>query len=252
MLSTARLSAKASATVEVATYRRRYSDLLNSTARERRLDDRSHWQTIRASTLEGVVEDAAARLEGFCGRRCRQHHQRYSEFRLLRQLVCLQLLRATPLTQAPAVTEAQRTAAIRLVNPSRISPPHEVRDTSKFERLVASMVAGGWQGRPLLVVPYRGRFRAITGSHRTAAARKAKVEVPCWVIPLCDALTLTHDFYDGTYRFKHDGGGIIDDVDWRTVLKELGHTEAADTMNAEIEANEAEVDSPVRQEARNV
>jgi uncharacterized ParB-like nuclease family protein len=71
----------------------------------------------------------------------------------------------------------------QLISLSEINPPHDVRDCEKFDALVSSMEADGWQGRPLLVIRKNGEFQAITGSHRYAAACEAGMEeVPCVVI----------------------------------------------------------------------
>ena len=69
------------------------------------------------------------------------------------------------------------------MNPSQLSPRHEVQDESKLADLVAGMIMDGWQGRPLLVVD-NGTMRCLTGSHRLAAAREAGlVDVPAVVVP---------------------------------------------------------------------
>lgn len=65
---------------------------------------------------------------------------------------------------------------------TNIIPPHEVRDSAKLDALVASMTANGWQGRPLLVAETVHGVRALTGSHRTAAACIAGIDVPVVVL----------------------------------------------------------------------
>jgi len=72
---------------------------------------------------------------------------------------------------------------LKTVRISKIIPFHEVRDQDKFEKLTADMEENGWKGRPLLVIGCEGGYRALTGSHRLSAARKAGLEeVPvAWV-----------------------------------------------------------------------
>lgn len=55
-----------------------------------------------------------------------------------------------------------------------ITPVHEVRDTVKYESLVASMEEGGWEGAPLVV----DGDQALTGSHRYWAALATYTEIP--------------------------------------------------------------------------
>lgn len=57
-----------------------------------------------------------------------------------------------------------------------VHPIHEVRDAAKLETLVTSMTAQGWVGEPLLVVDCADHYRALTGSHRIAAAEIAGIE----------------------------------------------------------------------------
>lgn len=61
----------------------------------------------------------------------------------------------------------------------RIVARHEVRDQDKLAELVASMASKGWEGRPLLV----SNYRALTGSHRLAAAEQLGIEVPVVEVP---------------------------------------------------------------------
>lgn len=65
---------------------------------------------------------------------------------------------------------------LKTVRISNIIPFHEVRDQDKFEKLTADMEENGWKGRPLLVIGCGGEYRALTGSHRLPAARKAGLE----------------------------------------------------------------------------
>lgn len=64
-----------------------------------------------------------------------------------------------------------------------IIPPHEVRDQDKYASLVESMSEGGWLGRPVLAYEDPGYgLRALTGSHRIAAANEAGIRIPCLVL----------------------------------------------------------------------
>lgn len=68
------------------------------------------------------------------------------------------------------------------LSPHAIEERHEVRDARKLARLTKAMERRGWAGRPLLVVRY-GTDRALTGSHRLAAARAAGlIRVPVLLI----------------------------------------------------------------------
>lgn len=71
-------------------------------------------------------------------------------------------------------------------NPRNLVPWHEVRDSQKLAELTASMQANGWIGAPIIAILGGQDDRAITGSHRIAAADAADIDVP--VIDLCDLL----------------------------------------------------------------
>jgi len=61
----------------------------------------------------------------------------------------------------------------------QIVPLHEVRDEEKLNNLIQSMEETGWCGRPLVVIDCGNEYRALTGSHRIAAAIKAGLaEIP--------------------------------------------------------------------------
>lgn len=70
----------------------------------------------------------------------------------------------------------------KIVSEGTIEECHCVRDEEKFNSIVESMEENGWIGRPLVVVDLGGEYKALTGSHRLAAARKAgigKIPVAC-------------------------------------------------------------------------
>ena len=78
--------------------------------------------------------------------------------------------------------------------PDNIRPAHEVRDHDKFNALVASMLADGWQGRPLLVVDEANEgYQALTGSHRLAAALAAELDIVPIAIVEADDLWSDYD-----------------------------------------------------------
>ena len=64
----------------------------------------------------------------------------------------------------------------KLVSESQIIECHEVTNQEKFEALVEDMKNNGWNGRSLIVIDCGGEYKALTGSHRLAAARKAGIE----------------------------------------------------------------------------
>lgn len=64
----------------------------------------------------------------------------------------------------------------------RILPLHGVRNEYKFQYLTEAMRKHGWQGRPVLALRWGNLTQAITGSHRIAAAKKAGVNIPVYVL----------------------------------------------------------------------
>jgi len=62
--------------------------------------------------------------------------------------------------------------------PRDLRPRHEVRDEDKVARLAQSMREDGWKGRPVLCWDEK----ALTGTHRIAAAERAGIMVQCLVI----------------------------------------------------------------------
>lgn len=78
---------------------------------------------------------------------------------------------------------ARKKSLTKRWSPHSFKPPHAIERWGVYQDLVESMRKVGWKGRPLIVA-VRGKVRrAITGSHRTAAARKVGLKrVP--VIPV--------------------------------------------------------------------
>jgi hypothetical protein len=75
------------------------------------------------------------------------------------------------------------TTETRNIDPGTVRPAHESRDAAKLATLTAAMTATGWDGRPLLAYEYTGKVKALTGSHRIAAACASSLtEIPVLVI----------------------------------------------------------------------
>ncbi len=69
------------------------------------------------------------------------------------------------------------------IDPEQIEPLHEVRRPALVHDLASDMSENGWQGRPLLVIERESGYVAWTGTHRIAAAKRAKLSgVPCYVL----------------------------------------------------------------------
>jgi hypothetical protein len=117
------------------------------------------------------------------------------------------------------------------VDNEKILELHEVRDFDKLDRLIESMEAGGWTGRPILAIDF-GAFglQAATGSHRIAAARETGYNVPCFIVP---EKKINEDFV-------REWGFANDDDDRLRVLKDFGFKEAAELMAEEVKHNEEE------------
>ena len=65
-----------------------------------------------------------------------------------------------------------------LINPKNLKPLNKVEDVEKYKTIVKSMEESGYQGRPILAYMDKGKAKALTGSHRIFAARKAGIDVP--------------------------------------------------------------------------
>ena len=74
-------------------------------------------------------------------------------------------------------------------------PYHEVCDRAKFDELVKSMTANGWQGAP--IVNLGGQL--LTGSHRFAACRE--VGLNPLVVDILDIIDVEFDDLMGEYGF---------------------------------------------------
>jgi hypothetical protein len=131
-----------------------------------------------------------------------------------------------------------------------------VLDRAKVAAIAASMVDGGWQGRPLLgvwsgpgryVAPVRDRryrvdaseaVHLMTGSHRHAAARKAKMRsIPIYLIAA------------KAHRWTIGDDGVVDafgcalcwcgDYERYLAIEETDDSYATELMAAEMAGNQA-------------
>jgi ParB-like chromosome segregation protein Spo0J len=74
-------------------------------------------------------------------------------------------------------------------NPETLTPPHGVTHPEKVEMLAQEFAAHGWgKGYPALVgyTTADEQVQLLSGSHRWAAARLAKIAIPVVVIPFTD------------------------------------------------------------------
>jgi len=65
-----------------------------------------------------------------------------------------------------------------LMNPKNLIPLNKIEDAEKYKNILNSMQESGYQGRPILAYMDENKAKALTGSHRLYAARKAGIEVP--------------------------------------------------------------------------
>jgi ParB-like chromosome segregation protein Spo0J len=112
-------------------------------------------------------------------------------------------------------------------------PLHEVREADKLAALTTSMRAGGWMGRPLLVLVDGDGYRCLTGSHRLAAAQHAGLTaIPAMVIEDGDLDADQWDEVANLHTWEDD-----DKARW---MREAGLGDAADLLEREIAANAAD------------
>jgi hypothetical protein len=65
-----------------------------------------------------------------------------------------------------------------LMNPKELKTLNKIEDVGKYKQILESMKESGYQGRPILAYMDKGKAKALTGSHRLYAARKAGIDVP--------------------------------------------------------------------------
>jgi ParB-like chromosome segregation protein Spo0J len=113
-----------------------------------------------------------------------------------------------------------------------IYPVHEVRDEAKYETIKASMIANGWQGRPILVVDCGNYYQALTGSHRLAAATDIdkEAEVP-FEVPI--AIADTDKLYDDSDYWYIDN--TLNELDYFVEVLREYDADAADLLDQDID-----------------
>ncbi len=67
---------------------------------------------------------------------------------------------------------------ITRMSPDDLLPLHDDVDDAKVAELTAGMHMHGWQGAPLVYAIAAYGNRALTGSHRRAAAQAAGIDIP--------------------------------------------------------------------------
>lgn len=120
------------------------------------------------------------------------------------------------------------------IDARRIEPVNDV-DADKVLALAENMRANGWQGRPVLAYEGAHGTMAATGSHRIAAAEEASIDVPVKFISEEAA-----NFEDEDGNVLSDLIGTGDDRALSSFLRQAGDDEAAELVDAEISANEAD------------
>lgn len=77
--------------------------------------------------------------------------------------------------------------ADKFVSPFRVRPPHAIEHGLHYDEILSSMKKCGWNDRPLVVIEMlktnRWDYWAVTGSHRTYAARKLGLKIPIVILP---------------------------------------------------------------------
>lgn len=138
-------------------------------------------------------------------------------------------------TQNLFVSESENFSADDDINPDRIIEIHGIKNRSLFDSLRRDMQARGFIGRPILAWrDASGSVFALTGSHRLAAARQARLDT----VPV---LFVDPDAFERAVELSFSGSfdGLIGSGDDRVAdaLRAAGDTVAADLMEAEIQAN---------------
>jgi hypothetical protein len=117
-----------------------------------------------------------------------------------------------------------------LIEVRKIRPFNAVEDVEKLNSLAASMQKNGWQGRPILAYDIGDGLKALTGSHRIAAAKKAGIEdIP--VLKVSDDIANYIDDYGRSIR------DVSDQDDVTEFLKGFGDKDATNLMRIEQKYN---------------
>ena len=124
-----------------------------------------------------------------------------------------------------------------MIDPRRIIPLHKVKRKRDLRLLTAVMRDEGWTERPILVEQIRpGLYQAWTGTHRLAAARRARLRrVPVLLVDLKKWVRR----YGPYETFAVDHVEKCEDEEKWELLVWAGDTLAADLMREEIEINES-------------
>ena len=122
-----------------------------------------------------------------------------------------------------------------------IQPLHNAYEADKLDRLADDMRQRGWVGRPILAIDCGDYLKAITGSHRIAAAELAGIEVE-----ICEIRQLAFDGEDYETSSLYDiliNGDDDDRLVAMVALHNVGMVddEALAIMRGEVEANETEI-----------
>ena len=125
------------------------------------------------------------------------------------------------------VTKYPNLEAEKFINPSSIKPLNKVEDRKKYNEILESMKQEGWQGRPILAYEENGKTKALTGSHRIYAARKAGIDVP---VVMVKPESLNYEDYSGSFTTFKDA---IDDQRVFNWLNKAGDYKAAYLMHLE-------------------
>lgn len=107
-----------------------------------------------------------------------------------------------------------------------IEAPHEVNDNEKLQAIAADMKVNGWVGNPVLIDDGESNEpKALTGSHRIAAAAIAGVDVEYYSLADTD-IDVGALFFD-----------CNDDDDMLEVIEAGSDEDATRIMRAEVASN---------------
>ncbi len=89
---------------------------------------------------------------------------------------------------------------IEYLSPESITPFNPVTDQEKYDYLVKNFSKNGYDGRPIVVHETPYGYQALTGSHRTLAARETGIEIPAVVIRDGDVIDRLYEASDDWQR----------------------------------------------------